>query len=153
MYIYIYIYIYILKTPIAACPRTVEFKAEITVDHGQTTAEQGALSEEWCSDVFLELFMLAGFQQFQSISFPRICQTCYGQQCCLFLSWMAALQKRSGPVFEHMRCLQRNLPLALWSFTMITSPRDTFSMHSLASVCITWFHISLCCCLLSCLPQ
>ena len=36
----------------------IEFKAELTADHCQTTAEQRALPEEWCSDFRLELYMV-----------------------------------------------------------------------------------------------
>ena len=36
----------------------MEFKAEITADHCETTAEEQAMSEEWCSDFCLELCML-----------------------------------------------------------------------------------------------
>jgi hypothetical protein len=36
----------------------MEFKAQITADHCQTTAKKRALSEECCSDFCLELCLL-----------------------------------------------------------------------------------------------
>ena len=36
----------------------MEFEVEIIPDHCHTTAEQRALSEEWCSDFCFELCML-----------------------------------------------------------------------------------------------